>query len=33
LSDVSARRDDWIEVGLLRLEGEQINRIATRDWT
>ncbi|MFB1486213.1 MULTISPECIES: DUF4340 domain-containing protein [unclassified Thiocapsa] len=32
LSDVSARRDDWIEVGLLRLEGEQINRIATRDW-
>ncbi|QVL49349.1 MAG: DUF4340 domain-containing protein [Thiocapsa sp.] len=33
LSDVSARRDDWIEVGLLRLEGEPINRIATRDWT
>ncbi|RKT46753.1 DUF4340 domain-containing protein [Thiocapsa rosea] len=32
LSDVSARRDDWIEVGLLRLEGEQINRIAMRDW-
>jgi hypothetical protein len=32
LSDVSARRDDCIEVGLLRLEGEQINRIATRDW-
>ncbi|WP_296701344.1 DUF4340 domain-containing protein [Thiocapsa sp. UBA6158] len=32
LSDVSARRDDWIDVGLLRLEGEQINRVATRDW-
>ncbi|SDX11476.1 DUF4340 domain-containing protein [Thiocapsa roseopersicina] len=32
LSDVSARRDDWIDVGLLRLEGEQINRIATSDW-
>jgi hypothetical protein len=32
LSDVSARRDDWIEVGLLRLEGKQINRIAANDW-
>ena len=32
LSDVSARGDDWIDVGLLRLEGEQINRIAASDW-
>ncbi|EGV16929.1 DUF4340 domain-containing protein [Thiocapsa marina] len=32
LSDVSARRDDWIEVGLLRLEGEQITRIAANEW-
>lgn len=33
LSDVSARRDDWIDTGLLRLEREQITRVATDDWT
>lgn len=32
-SDISARRDDWIETGLLRLEGEQIVRVAADDWT
>jgi hypothetical protein len=32
LSDVSARRDDWIDAALLRLEGEQIRRIAAHDW-
>jgi hypothetical protein len=33
LSDVSPRRDDWIDPGLLRLESEEITRIATNDWT
>jgi hypothetical protein len=33
LSDVSPRRDDWIDTGLLRLESEEITRIATADWT
>lgn len=33
LADLSARRDDWIEPGLLRLERDQLARIATADWT
>jgi hypothetical protein len=33
LSDFSARRDDWLDPGLLRLEQERIARIAGRDWT
>ncbi|MCG6983599.1 MAG: DUF4340 domain-containing protein [Thiocapsa sp.] len=33
LSDVSARRDDWIDMGLLHLEREQITRVGTDDWT
>jgi hypothetical protein len=32
LSDVSARRDDWMDLALLRLEGEQITRLAANDW-
>ncbi len=32
LSDVSPQRDDWIDPGLLRLELDQITRIAAKDW-
>lgn len=32
LSDLSARRDDWLDPGLLRLERERIARIASQDW-
>lgn len=33
LSDVSNRRDDWVDTGLLRLERDRIARIAAADWT
>ncbi len=33
LADVSIRRDDWLETGLLRMEQEQIARITGADWT
>ncbi|AFL72705.1 DUF4340 domain-containing protein [Thiocystis violascens] len=32
LSDLSARRDDWLDTGLLRLDRERIARIASQDW-
>jgi hypothetical protein len=32
-SDVSARRDDWIDKGLLRMERDDIVRIGTDAWT
>lgn len=32
LSDLSDRRDDWLDTGLLRLEPGQIVRIAGKDW-
>ncbi|WP_295401302.1 DUF4340 domain-containing protein [uncultured Thiocystis sp.] len=31
-TDLSARRDDWLDPGLLRLERERIARIASKDW-
>lgn len=32
VSDVSSRRDDWLDTGLLHLEQDKISRIAGRDW-
>ncbi len=32
LSDLSSRRDDWLDPGLLRLDHNQITRIAAGDW-
>lgn len=33
LSDVSNRREDWLDTGLLRLDREQITGISSEDWT
>lgn len=32
VSDVSSRRDDWLDTGLLHLEQDKITRIAGNDW-
>lgn len=32
-ADLSARHEDWVELGLLRLERDRIRRITSADWT